>query len=194
MADLQTDLAKSQARVVGGCSDFAEGLAGYVLGRVGIGRKRDVVDEGGEGELAAGLGDDVARQALSIEHHFSVEMIAGAERSCFCEDVACARILRLNFGKGAVFAEDGKRVEENVIVGPRGPISEIVAHEIGAEEIGPVAAGAVALRCATEIEFGVGEECAFEFESFFERVASVLARDCAEKIRTHSGVKILADL
>ena len=60
----------------------------------------------------------------------------------------------LNFRERAVFAEDRERFEEDVVVGARGPVGEVVDHEVGAEEIGPIAAGAVSLRGAGEIEFG----------------------------------------
>ena len=53
-------------------------MAGDFLRGVGVGRKGDVVDVGGEGQFAAGLGDDVARQTFSVEHHFCIEAVAGA--------------------------------------------------------------------------------------------------------------------
>src|SRR5882724_5371450 len=121
-------------------------------------------------------------------------VIVGAIGAGFCEDVTRAGILRLNLCQSAVLAENRQGVEENFVVRTSCPVSEIVAHEFGAEEIRPIAACAVALGRSRQIEIGFREEGVFEFESLLERVGGVFSVDCAKKIRTHASVKILANL
>ena len=69
-----------------------------------------------------------------------------------------------------------------------------MADEVRAEEIGPVAAGAVALRDAGKIELGLLEESAFDGEAGVVEIDGLLRGERAEEIRTHPGMKILADL
>src|SRR5260221_14384923 len=91
-----------EAGVVGGGGDFAEGLAGDFLSGVGVGRKSDVVDIGGEGKFAAGFGNDVASQTFSIEHHFCVEAVAGVVGAGFCGERTCGGSCLLGFVEGGV--------------------------------------------------------------------------------------------
>ena len=121
----------------------ADGLSG-----IGIGRKGDVIDVGGEGQFLAASSDDKAGEALAVEHHFPVKLVFGAEGAGFCEDVAGAGIVDLNFGERAVLAKNGKRFEENREVGACTPIGHVVGDEVWAKEIGPIAAFTVALRDA----------------------------------------------
>jgi len=69
-----------------------------------------------------------------------------------------------------------------------------VDHEIGAEEVGPIAACAIALRGAGEIELGCLEKVMFELESSIKRVLRVFPGEGAEEVWPHAGVQILADL
>ena len=61
------------------------------------------------------------------------------------------------------------------------------------EEVGPVAAFAVALRYAGEIELGLLKKTAFDFEARVNGISEIFRDKHAEKIRPHAGVKILAD-
>src|SRR4029077_16852043 len=137
---------------VGRCRDLAQRLSGDGLGGVGVRRPRDVIYVGGEYNFFAAGGDYVAGQPFSIEHHFGVELVFGAECSGFRENMPGGGVGSLNLGERAVFAEDGKRFEEEGVIGASGPVGEILAHEIGAEEIGPIAAGSIALGDPGEIE------------------------------------------
>ena len=83
----------------------------------------------GERELLAAGRDHEAGEAFAVEHHFAVELVFGAEGAGFCEDVAGAGIVDLNFGERAVLAENGKSFEENGKVGTRAPIRHVVGDE-----------------------------------------------------------------
>ena len=67
-------------------------------------------------------------------------------------------------------------------------------HEIWAEEIGPIAPGAVALRSAGKIQLRGIQELAFDFEPRVEGRFRVSRDKSPEEIRPHAGVEILADL
>ena len=99
----------------------------------------------------------------------------------------------MNFCERAVFAEDGQGFEKDLIVGARGPIREVMNHEIRGEEVGPVAAGSIALRGAGEVELGLLQKRLLYFETSVEGIFGVFCNQKAEKIRTHSGVQILTD-
>src|ERR1700739_3993247 len=104
-----------------------------------------MIDIGSEDKFLAVRGDYISGEAFSIQHHVFVEVIFRAEGACFCEDVPGGWIGGLNFGESSIFAEDRQRFEEDWVIGSGGPIGEVLAHEIGAEEVGPVAAGSVTL-------------------------------------------------
>ncbi len=151
-----------------------------------------MIDVRGESQLPAAGGDDEAGESFAIEHQFAIQLVFRAEGAGFCEDVACAGIVDLNFGERAVFAENGKRFEENGEVGARTPISHVVSDEVRAKEIGPIAAFTVALRSAGEVEFGFFKKRALNFEASVNGIGKIFRDKHAEKIRSHAGVKILA--
>src|SRR5690242_5515570 len=111
-----------------------------------------MIDVSGERKLLPVLGEDVPRETFAVEHHFAAQLVFGAKGAGFCEDMACAWRTGLNFGKRAVFAKNWQRLEEILIVRTRRPIGEVVDHEVRAEEVGPIAAGSIALRGAGQIE------------------------------------------
>ena len=137
-----------QIRVVSGSRDFSQCLTGHLLRSFGIRIERNVIDVSGKGQLLPILCEDVTGEAFAVEHHLAAKFVFGAKRAGFCEDVACAGRIGLNFRKRAVFAENWKRLEEILIIGTRLPIREVVDHEVGAEEVGPIAACSIALRGA----------------------------------------------
>src|SRR6266478_6356451 len=149
---------------------------------------------GGEYDFFAARGDYIAGETFAVQHHVGVEAIFGAEGSGFRENVPGAGICSLNFCERAVLAEDGQSFEEDRVIGTSGPVGEILADEIGAEEIGPVAAGTIALRDAGEIELGVLKKSAFGGEAGLQWIFAIFCEERAEEIGTHAGVKILADL
>src|SRR6266850_2953242 len=100
----------------------------------------------------------------------------------------------LNFRERTVLAENRKRFEKDLVVRASGPVGEVVHHEVWAEEIGPIASGAVALRRAGKIELRGLQKFAFDFKSRVERRLGVFRDKRSEEIRPHAGVEILADL
>src|SRR6266850_5188417 len=100
----------------------------------------------------------------------------------------------LNFRERTVLAENRKRFEKDFVVRAGGPVGEVVHHEVWAEEIGPIASGAVALRGAGKIELRKLQKFAFDFEPRVERRFGVFRDKRSEEIRPHAGVEILADL
>ena len=159
------DVAVADEEIVGGCGrvveigvvrgsgNFSESLPRDGLRLFHVGRESDVIDVSSKGELFAVFSDDVANQAFAVEHQFGIELVFGAESAGFCKHVTGAGRASLNFRERAVFAEDGQRFEENFVVRARGPIREVMDHEIRAEEIGPVSARTIALPRAGKIEF-----------------------------------------
>src|SRR5258706_3007235 len=129
-----------------------------------------------------------------MEDHDFVQAMFGAEGAGFREDVAGGLIGGLNFGESSVFTEDGQGFEEDGVIGTSGPVGEVLAHEIRAEEVGPVAAGSIALGNAGNIELGFLEEGAFGVEAGLQRIFMIIRDQSAEQIGSHAGVKILADL
>ena len=67
-------------------------------------------------------------------------------------------------------------------------------HEVRTKEIGPVAAGAIALTGSGEVELRRLEEFMLDMEPGIEGILRVLPDQSAEKIRPHSRMQILADL
>src|SRR5882762_11729072 len=106
--------------------------------------------------------------------------------------LARARGIGLNLRQGPVFAENRERLEEILIVGTGGPIREVLHHEIRAEEVGPVAAGSIALRRAGQVQLRRLEEAMFDFESSVKSGLPVFPYEAAEEVRPHAGVQILA--
>src|SRR5919108_5008705 len=100
----------------------------------------------------------------------------------------------LNFCERAVFAEDGERFKENFIIRPRGPIGQVMHHEVRSEKIGPVAARTVTLPAAGKVQLRGLQEFLFDMKSGVERILDILCHQSAEKIRSHACVQILADL
>src|SRR5713226_834219 len=100
----------------------------------------------------------------------------------------------LNLRERAVFSENRERLEKNLIVRAGGPIGEVVDHKIGAEEVGPIAAGSIALRGAGQIELRRLEEIMFELETSAERVLCIFPDEGAEEVWPHASVQVLADL
>src|SRR5271169_1462271 len=68
-----------------------------------------------------------------------------------------------------------------------------MGDEVGAEEVGPIAAFAIALRGAGEIELGVLEKGALDFEACVDGIAEIFRDERAEKRGSHAGVKVLTD-
>jgi len=66
--------------------------------------------------------------------------------------MASAGGVGLNFRKRAIFSKNRERLEKDRIVRARGPIREVVDHEVGTEKVGPIAAGSIALSGAGQIE------------------------------------------
>jgi len=157
--------------------DFAQCLAGNGLRGFWIGRQRNVIHVGGERELLAAFGDDEAGEPFAVEHHFAIELVLGAERAGFCEDVAGTGIVDLNFGESAVFPENGHRFEEDRKVGPRAPVGHVVGNKVRAEEVRPVSSFAVALRDAREIELGVLKESALNLEACVYGIAAIFRNE-----------------
>ena len=67
-------------------------------------------------------------------------------------------------------------------------------HEVRCEKICPVAARAVTLTAAGEIQLRGLQEFLLDVKSRVERILRVLCYERAEKIRPHSRVQVLADL
>src|SRR5690242_15335140 len=111
-----------------------------------------MIDVSGKSQLLPILCEDVAGEAFAVEHRLATQFVFGAKRAGFCEDVACARRIGLNFRKRSVFAENRKRLEEILIVRTRRPIREVVDHEVRAKKVGPIATGSVALGGTGQIE------------------------------------------
>src|SRR5258708_34097465 len=111
-----------------------------------------MIDVSGEGKFLSIFGDDVAGETFAVQHHLAAQLVIGAKGASFCEHVACALRIFLNFYQRAVFSKNGERLEKGSVVRPGGPIGEEVDHEIGAEEIGPMAASAIALGGAVEMK------------------------------------------
>ena len=132
-----------QVGVVGGCGNFSQGLTGHLLRGLRIRSERDVIYVGSEGEFFSVFGDDVAGEAFAVKHHHAIEPVFGAERAGFREDMAGTGGICLNFSKRAVFAKNRERTKKNLIVR---------ASKVGAEKIGPIPAGAIALSGAGQIE------------------------------------------
>src|SRR6202012_5303542 len=109
----------------------------------------------------------------------------------FCVDVASGRRVDLDFCERAVFAEGRKRVVEVGVERLLRRGSEVVNHEIGS--VKGVAAGAITLRSAGEIETGFGEELVLEIEAGLIDIAGGFAENCAENLGTSAGVQILTD-
>src|SRR5229473_1637804 len=151
-----------------------------------------MIDVSGEGELLSIFGDDVAGEAFAVKHHFAAQLVFGAEGAGFCEDMAGAGGIYLNLRERAVFSENRERLEKNLIVRAGGPIGEVVDHKIGAEEVGPIAAGSIALRGAGQIELRRLEEIMFELETSAERVLCIFPDEGAEEVWPHAGVQVLA--
>ena len=143
-----------QIRVVSGSRNFSQCLTGHLLRALRIRSERNVIDVSGESQSLAVFGEDIAGKAFAVEHHLAAKFVFGAKRAGFCEDMACARRIGLNFREGTVFAENWKRLEKNLIVRTRRPIGEVVDHEVGAEKVGPIASGSIALRGTGQIELG----------------------------------------
>ena len=99
-----------------------------------------MIQIGSEGQRLPGLGLNIPGKSLAIEHEPRVEFILTAECACFCEHVACGRVVHLNFRKRAVFAQDRQSVEQKLKIRPRFPISKIAANKVGAEQIRPIPA------------------------------------------------------
>ncbi len=148
----------------------------------------------GKGERLARFRLHVAGQAFAVKCQARIELVFGGKRSGFCEDMARPRIVLLNFGQRSVFSKNGQRIKKDGEVRPGFPIRQIVAHEIRAEEIGPVAARAVALRGAGKIELRIGKKRLLNLEAGGKRIFRILRDEQAEKIWSHAGVEILADL
>jgi hypothetical protein len=104
-----------------------------------------VIDVGSESEFFSVFGNDVANEAFAVKHHHAIEPVLGAEGAGFREDMAGARGICLNFRKRAVFAENREGIEKNSKVRASRPVGEVVDHKVGAEKIGPIAAGPIAL-------------------------------------------------
>jgi hypothetical protein len=68
-----------------------------------------------------------------------------------------------------------------------------VDHKIRAEEVCPIAACAIALRGAGEIELGILQESLLDFETGVKWISGILGHEEAKEIRTHACVEILAD-
>src|SRR5690242_8130904 len=159
--------------IVSGGSDFAEGLPSHFLCSIGISGETHVVHIRRKRELLTTRRDYVAGKSFAVEHHFAIELVFGAERAGFCEDVTGAGTAGLDFGECSVLAENGKRFEEDRIVRTGGPVSKVVGDEIRAEKIGPVSTLAVALRCAGKVELGVLKKSAFDFEAGMNRIGEI---------------------
>ena len=149
---------------------------------------------GRKGQLLVIFGDHVADQALTVEHQLAVELVFRAERPGFCEHVTCGGRIHLNFHKCAVFTQHRKSLEKDFVVGPRGPIRQVMHHKVRAEEICPVAASAVALAAARKVELRGLQKVVFNMESCVEGILRVFCHQRAEKIRPHSRMQILAHL
>src|ERR1700682_6491110 len=67
-------------------------------------------------------------------------------------------------------------------------------HEIWAEEIGPIAPGAVSLRSAGKFELRGLKKFTFDLESRVEGRFRVFRDKRPEEIQPHAGVEILTDL
>ena len=100
----------------------------------------------------------------------------------------------MNLCEGSILAQDGERLEENFVIRPRGPIRQIMHHEVRREKISPIAASTIALTAAGEIQLRGLQEFLFDVKSSVERVLRVFCNERAEKIRPHSCVQVLADL
>src|SRR5260370_19057317 len=140
------------------------------------------------------MSEDIAGESLAVKPYFAAKFVFGAKRASFCEDVACAEGIGLNFHKRAVFAENGERLKKDWKVGTGGPRGEVVDHKVRAEKVGPIAAGSIALRGAGQIELCCLEKVMFDFEPRVERVLCVFPNKSAEEVRSHAGVQILTDL
>src|SRR5712671_3351126 len=172
--------------VVGGSCDLAQGLARDGLCGFRVRAQRNVIDVGGKSDFFAAGSDYVAGEAFPVQHYVGVEAIFGAESSGFCEDVPGAWIGGLNFCERAVFAKNRQRFEEDRVVGASGPIGEVLANEIGAEEVSPVAASAIALGDAGEIELGVLQEGALGGEAGLQRIFTIFCDERAKEIGAHA--------
>src|SRR5205814_3088378 len=141
-----------QIRVVSGSRNFSQCLTGHLLRALRITSERNVIDVSGESQSLAVFGEDIAGKAFAVEHHLAAQFVFGAKRAGFCEDMACAGRIGLNFRKRAVFAKNWQSLEKTLIVRTRGPIREVVDHEVRAEKVGPIAACSISLRGAGQIE------------------------------------------
>ena len=153
-----------------------------------------MIDVGGEGKLFSVFGDDIAGEAFPVEHHLAVELVFGAEGASFGIDVTSAWRICLNFRECAVFTEDRKRFEKDLIVGACRPIREVVDHEVGGEEISPIATSAIALSGAREFKFRGLQKITLDLEAGIKGVLCVFRGERPEEVRSHAGVKILTDL
>jgi len=82
----------------------------------------------------------------------------------------------------------GNALKKMAKVRPGFPIRQIVAHEIRAEEIGPVAARAVALRWTPErSSFASVRNVLLNFEAGGKRIFRILRDEQAEKIWSHAA-------
>src|SRR5207247_2911755 len=133
-------------------------------------------------------------QALTVEHQFAVELVFRSKCARLCEHMTCAHRINLNFCERAVFPQDGERLEKNFIIGPRGPIRQVMHHEVGAEEVGPISPSAIPLASAGKIELRSPQKVVLDVESRIEWILRVFCHERAKKIRTHSRMQILADL
>ena len=67
-------------------------------------------------------------------------------------------------------------------------------HEVGGEEIGPIATSAIALSGAREFKFRGLQKITLDLEAGIKGVLCVFRGERPEEVRSHAGVKILADL
>src|SRR6267378_3051880 len=192
-ASRKSPIAASRAPLTATSAAY-QGLPSHLLRGLRIRSERDVINVGGEGESLSIFGDDVAGEAFAVKHHLAAQLVIGAEGAGFCKDMAGAGGGSLNFRERAVFAENRERLEKNLIVRAGGPVSEVLDHEVWAEKISPIAAGAIALRGAGEIELGIGQECVFDNEAGMKGILGVLGDQEPKEIRAHSCMEILADL
>src|SRR5260221_14194128 len=107
--------------------------------------------------------------------------------------MAGAWIRDLDFCQRAISAQYRQRFEEDGVFGSSGPVREVVAHEVGAEKIGPVTAGSVALRDTGEIELGFLQESALGSKAGLKRIFAVLCNERPEQVGPHAGVQVLAN-
>jgi len=102
--------------------------------------------------------------------------------------MARARGIGLNLREGPVFAENRESLEELLIVGTGGPIREVVHHEVRAEEVGPVAAGSIALRRAGQVQLRRLEEVMSTLNPAVKGPFVSFATRSTEEVRPHAGL------